>query len=139
VVTRYRYEGFVQAHREQGVRIDENLLFANAESRAQVDHAVETALEKGADCILCIDDGVCIRVLRKLRKMRVRVPEDIWVASFYDSEILATNIPAITALSFDTRELGREACKTLLVRLSGENAPEKTLLPYGVVLKDSTK
>jgi DNA-binding LacI/PurR family transcriptional regulator len=60
------------------------------------------------------------------------------VASFYNSTILENNTPTVTSLDFDTQELGREAARNLLAQLAGNPVQEKTLLPYEVVLKEST-
>ena len=37
------------------------------------------------------------------------------------------------------KELGMEACRTLLDLIDGKQVKERTLLPYEVVLKESTK
>jgi DNA-binding LacI/PurR family transcriptional regulator len=139
VVTRNRYQGFVQAYEDLGVELDESLIFMNQENKAHIDRAVEEALEKGVDCILCMDDAICDKVLRKLRQEDVNVPGEVKVASFYNSTILDNSMPSITSLSFDARELGMEACRNLFAQIEGEPVRERTLLPYEVVLKESTQ
>jgi DNA-binding LacI/PurR family transcriptional regulator len=104
-----------------------------------IERAVEKLLESKADCIACLDDAVCIHVLNKLRKEQIAVPEKMKVASFYDSSILASNLPSVTSLSFDARELGRAACKVLLELMEGKKVEPRTLLGYEVVLKESTQ
>ena len=37
------------------------------------------------------------------------------------------------------KELGMEACKNLLAQIENEKVPDRTLLSYEVVLKESTK
>ena len=86
-----------------------------------------------------MDDAICSQVLRKLRQEHVKVPNDVKVASFYNSSILENNVPSITSLSFNAKELGMEACKNLLAQIENEKVPERTLLSYEVVLKESTK
>ena len=46
---------------------------------------------------------------------------------------------ADNALSLLAKELGKEACKNLLGQIEGEEVPEKTLLSYEVVMKESTQ
>lgn len=58
---------------------------------------------------------------------------------FYDSTILENHVPSITSLAFDAKELGKVACRTLLDLVEGLEVKQKTLLPYEVVLKESTK
>lgn len=139
VVNQNRYKGYQQAYQEAGREVEETLVYRNLESCAFMDRAVEEVLEKGADCIVCMDDAICIQVLRKLRQEHIKVPQDIRVASFYNSSVLENNIPSITSLSFNARELGMEACKNLLAQIEGETVPDRTLLSYEVVLKESTK
>ncbi len=82
VVNQNRYKGYQQAYQEAGREVEETLVYRNLESRAFMDRAVEEVLEKGADCIVCMDDAICIQVLRKLRQEHIKVPQDIRVASF---------------------------------------------------------
>ena len=95
--------------------------------------------KKGADCILCLDDAICSRVLKVLREKHVKVPQDIRIASFYNSSVLENNVPSITSLDFDPKELGMVACRILLDLVEEKEVEGRTLLPYQVVLKESTK
>ena len=119
--------------------INSDLMFMNLESRAFVEKAVDDAINIGTDCILCMDDGICAQAMRRLRQKHVKVPNEVKVASFYNSSILENNVPTITSLSFDAKELGIKACKNLLHQIEGEETAERTLLPYEVVLKESTQ
>ena len=100
--------------------------------------AVEKLLQEQVDCIVCLDDAVCMHVLNKLRKEHISVPKQMKVASFYDSSILENNLPSITSLSFNARELGTVACKTLMELIEGNAVKQRTLLGYEVILKEST-
>ena len=68
-------------------------------------------MKQKAECILCMDDGICQNVLNILDKKGIKVPTDVRVASFYNSSLLNNYQPAITSLQFDPRELGMVACK----------------------------
>ena len=139
VVTQSRLRGFREAYQEMGEAVDESIIFLNQDNHVLVDKAVEEALERKADCILCMDDAICSRVLKNLRERHVKIPTDVRVASFYNSTVLENNIPSITSLKFDAREIGMVTCRTLLDLVEGQEVRERTLLPYEVVLKESTK
>ena len=139
VVTQSRLRGFREAYEKMGEVIDPTMLFLNLDNHVVIDKIVEEVLERKAECILCMDDAVCSRVLKKLREKNVKVPKDIRVASFYNSSVLENNVPSITSLSFDSKELGARACKNLLRQIEGEETENRTLLPYEVVLKESTQ
>ena len=69
-----------------------------------------------------------------------RVPQDVRVASVQRRHrFLENHVPSITSLAFDAKELGKVACRTLLDLVEGLEVKQKTLLPYEVVLKESTK
>ena len=139
VVNRRRLKGFKDAFAMAKKPVIPELLYLNLENRVNINHAVEEALEKKADCILCMDDGICSQVLRKLRQSHIKVPGEVKVASFYNSSVLQNNVPSITSLAFNAKELGVVACKNLLAQIEGEEVPSKMLLSYEVILKESTK
>lgn len=139
VVNQTRLSGVKEAYEQFGMDINSDLMFMNLESRAFVEKAVDDAINIGTDCILCMDDGICAQAMRRLRQKHVKVPNEVKVASFYNSSILENNVPTITSLSFDAKELGINACKNLLHQIEGEETAERTLLPYEVVLKESTQ
>ena len=139
VVTQSRLRGFREAYDKMNEQLDPTLLYLNLDNNVVIDRTVEEVLDRKADCILCMDDAICSRVLKRLREKQVSVPKDIRVASFYNSMVLDNNVPSITSLDFDSKELGMVACKSLLDLIEGVNVETRTLLPYEVVLKESTK
>lgn len=139
VVNQSRYRGFLQAFEESEKDTASKIVFWNLESSEQMDRAVDQALFENADCLLCMDDAICCQVLRRLREKQKKVPQDVRVASFYNSAVLENNIPSITALSFDARRLGAAACRNLLAQIGGEEFEERLLLDYAVVLGASTE
>ena len=139
VVTQSRIQGYMDAHKQAGVAINPEIVYVNIEKEVMIERAVEKILSEGVDCIVCMDDAVCIYVLNKLRKEKIAIPDKMKVASFYDSSILRNNLPSITSLSFNARELGVAVCKVLMELVDGNAVEPQTLLGYEVILKDSTK
>lgn len=139
VVTQRRIQGYVDAHEQAHIPVNQEIMYVNIEKEVMIERAVEKILDEGVDCIVCMDDAVCIHVLNKLRKEKITIPDEMKVASFYDSSILRSNLPSITSLSFHARELGAEACKILMELIDGNKVELQTLLGYEVILKDSTK
>lgn len=66
------------------------------------------------------------------------MPADIKVASMYNSVLLDNVVPAITAINYDPKELGYEACKVILNKISGEEVALKTLMGYNILMRGST-
>lgn len=139
LVTGSRQEGFRRAHEEHGVFLNEALIFVDVENQIQVMQAVNQALAADVEGIVCMDDIIAGLVMGCLREKGVPVPDDVRVASLYDSPQIEYTSPSVTSLRFDTRGLGRNACRILLGML-GETVSESELVQnYQVILRESTK
>ena len=138
-VTGSRYQGFLDAHQELGISVDENLIFMNADNQLVVSEAVSKLYAAGADGIVCMDDVICGMCMSSLREKKIQVPAQIKVASMYDSKNLEYHNPPVTSIRFDTVRLGKMACIKLL-KILGEN-PQEEMAPlnYQVVLRESTQ
>lgn len=139
IVSRNRYEGFRKGCENNHIVPDKEDIYLECNTRLMVEKAVQEILKHRVDGILCMDDKICHYVLQKLSQENVVVPRDIKVASFYDSAVLQSNNPSITALQFDTKALGIESCRVLLDLIEGKEVPKRTLLGYDIVLRASTK
>ena len=138
-VTQKRLKGFLKAFEDMGKTPEKDLIYMNSESMASIEWVVEEILKKGADCIVCMDDNICGRVLNKLKKAKVSVPKHMKVASFFNSNILENNVPPITSVAFDVKNLGMLACKVLIKMIEKEEVEPLNKIGYEVVLKESTK
>jgi DNA-binding LacI/PurR family transcriptional regulator len=124
---------------QQGIGLDQAVILMNINNDIRAMQAVEQALKEKVDGIICMDDTICTMTLSCLREKGVKVPGEIRLASLYDSSQLRNSIPSVTSLQFDTKELGRSACRALM-KILGENVEqEQPKLDYQVVLRESTK
>lgn len=138
MVNRSRYQGYRKAFLETNREINNELVFLNLNNNILIQKAVNTVLERGVDCILCSDDFICSKALSYIEESKVSIPNNVKVASFYNSNQLENHNPPITALNVNVKELGITACKHLISIISGETASHKSLLNYEIVLKKST-
>ena len=139
VVTQSRLMGFKDAFADSGLAVDESLVYMNLDNPVLLDGKLDDIIKREVDCIVCMDDAICMEVLYKLRREGISVPDQIRVASFYNSSMLETHDPSITSLDFDAKELGMLVCRTLLDMIEGQKVQKKTLLGYEVRLRESTK
>lgn len=139
VVTQSRLMGFKDAFADSGTVVDESLIYMNLDNPVLLDGKLDDIIKREVDCIVCMDDAICMEVLYKLRREGISVPDQIRVASFYNSSMLETHDPSITSLDFDAKELGMLVCRTLLDMIEGQKVQKKTLLGYEVRLRESTK
>ncbi|WP_024866920.1 LacI family DNA-binding transcriptional regulator [Butyrivibrio sp. FCS014] len=139
VISNTRYAGFMDAFKDAGISVDPSLIYLDVESMTKVRRILKDLLKKKIDGVICMDDNIAGEVISRCRDEHIRIPEDIRLASFYNSSILDNTMPSITSLNFNDRNLGAEAAKSLLELIDGNRVANKMLSNYEVVLKESTK
>ena len=139
IITQTRYEGYAAAFKEAGIDINKTLVYLDVENNQRIAGILKDLRKKNIDGVICMDDSLAGEVMARCREEHIRIPEDIRVASFYNSSILENMIPSVTSLNFNDRNLGAVAAKTLLAMIEGEEVESQKLKNYEVVLKDSTK
>lgn len=138
VVNRTRRQGYEDAFQNTGMQLENALIFEDCDRPDKIESAVERLVQENVQGIVCMDDVVCSVVLQILAGKDIPVPQQIQVASFYDSTLLRNNKPAVTSLLFDDKALGALTCRVLLRYLQGEKAEARTLLGYELVIREST-
>ncbi len=137
-VNQIRLAGIMRAHMQSHMYLDKSLIFYDTESEVVSEMAVEKCLAAKVDCILCMDDNICIGIIRALKKMEVKVPEDIRIASLHYSKQLEAYEPSISCIYQDDSELGREASRILYTYLNEGKKLPHMMVGYEMQIKDST-
>lgn len=139
LVSRNRWKGFQEGCVRYHRNIERNLIRLECTDKGKIYDAVEEIMEYHPDCIVCMDDRICSQVMVKLKDMRKMVPGDVRLASFYDKAFLQEFHPTVTAIAFDEKELGRQACQMLLDQINRVLVTRKQYLDYEIKLRESTK
>lgn len=137
-INRKRFQGIMKAYMESYMILDRNYVFYDTESENIAEMALEKVLASDCNCILCMDDNICMVVLRILRKKGVLVPEQIKIASLHNSSLLDEWYPPVSCVHFDVEELGKEAGRILYVYLTENKKLPKSVLGYELQMKAST-
>ena len=139
VITKTRYDGFMEAFKNAGFPVDSGLVYLDVENISKVGNILKELLKKNIDGVICMDDYLAGEVISRCRDEHIRIPEELRLASFYNSSILESAIPSVTSLNFNDRNLGAVAAKTLLDLIDNGTVKSRMLSNYEVILKESTK
>ena len=139
IITQTRLLGFSAAFEEAGLMLDQSLVYLDVENTSKVVDILKDIVKKKADGVICMDDSLAGEVIARCRDEHIKVPEDLKVASFYNSTLLEGAVPSVTTLNFNDRNLGATAAKTLLSLIDGEHVGNQMLKNYELILKESTK
>lgn len=87
--------------------------------------------------LFCSNDLLAISVIGALRRLGLKVPQDISVIGF-DGITVGTHLnPTLATVVQPSREMGQTATRLLLDRLSGKEAPSTVILPHNLRLGES--
>jgi LacI family transcriptional regulator len=139
-----RLAGFSEGLKKQNHKLNkENICeipFNNVE--AEVEKHIKRLLSRSnkLDAIFTLNNNLAVSVLKTLRKIGKRIPEDIALVSFDDIAAFELACPAITAVAQPVEEIGRSAVRKILSRLDTNDADKKPVpehLPVELVLRES--
>lgn len=141
IVNNARKEGFERAINEankRGLSVMSRS-FMNVNTAQDVSKIVDSLIKDDVQCIIAADDRICSYLIEKLQRDNIRIPKDIKVASFYNSELISNSKPRITCLQFDPENMGATATSILISYMEGKEVSSKTLIGYKVLINGSTK
>jgi LacI family transcriptional regulator, gluconate utilization system Gnt-I transcriptional repressor len=136
---RKRLEGARSAVKEHAGRDITEHTLAVGGSSALGEQLVEELLrrEPKVDGIVCTGDVLAFGVLRGLRRLGRRVPEDVGVVGFGDNEAGTCLQPALSTIRPPRAEIGRRAAEMILRRIDGQQSRVE-LLEAELIMREST-
>ncbi len=144
---RDRYDGFLLGMLDHRIpSSDYNILTAKRLQRDKVKAGYDVLSEYiqngnvNFDTIITTSDLIAVGVLKCLRELNYRVPEDIQVIGYDDISIAALVSPPLTTIHQDTTRLGQEAFNLLCeIMASDQHSPKQIVIENKLVIRDSTR
>lgn len=91
------------------------------------------------DAIVCSNDIAASNLAKTLKKLRIRVPDDVMLAGFDDVRIAGSMKPGLTTIRQPCFDIASTAFRTLLERMKNPAIPARQiLLDTTLVVRDST-
>ncbi len=143
IATKLRLDGYVQAHREKGMPVDEALVCVDA-SQAEGSEFVQLPaiidrmlnLPDPPTVLMCGNDKMALRTLLLLHAKGLHVPDDISLVGFDDYKVISENLlPQLTTVALPYFEMGVRAAELAMKPAH----PKRILSPCRVVERDSTR
>ncbi|MBI1281131.1 MAG: substrate-binding domain-containing protein [Anaerolineaceae bacterium] len=124
-----RYEGYVKALGNANIPLDSNIVKYGDFSVESAFKATQELISQPnpVEAIFAANNLMSLGVLRALRDVGKRVPEDVALIGFDDMPWLSEFSPPLTAVAQPSYELGQEAIHLLLRRIAQPSAPTRTV------------
>ncbi len=120
-VGKQRFMGYAEALKEHGIPLREELIL-KCDTPAVVKQLANKllALAEEADAIFAVNDFTAVAVMRFLMEHGYEVPGRMAIAGFGDDPIASVVQPGLTTVEQRGYDIGKEAARILIKRLSDE-------------------
>lgn len=138
-----RYQAYQGSLAELGFPLDLKLVSAPARWSEGVNAIKELLdnrkLRPGIDfgAVIAANSSMMLSAVRLLKERGIKVPDDLAVAGFDDSDESRIMIPPLTVACSNFQELGRKAVEIIVDMLNGNPVPEKTIIPAKLIIRQS--
>ncbi|MFH1851234.1 MAG: LacI family DNA-binding transcriptional regulator [Candidatus Neomarinimicrobiota bacterium] len=143
-ISHKRLDGYKQALADNGLEINEDMIICCHLSEESGARGTQILLSQSPrpDAICCVNDPVAVGVYQQLRKVGLKIPDDMGVTGFSNNPITAMLSPAMTTVDQHGYEMGRTAAKILLEEINDERAvtTDQTYLVDGeLIIRESSQ
>ncbi|GGJ28061.1 diguanylate cyclase domain-containing protein [Deinococcus roseus] len=128
-------EALQDAHLEVREDFFLNGEYSSQESREQVTRLLQRTHD--LDVVVCANDEMAEGAIQAINQQGLRVPEDIAVVGFDDSDHFRHVTPALTTVKQPMKEQGQLAAQTLLDMLAIHPVPAVLEVPTALVVRES--
>jgi DNA-binding LacI/PurR family transcriptional regulator len=136
-----RLLGYQRTLAQAGCSIDPALICPSGWNTDDAYAATFTLFSTSRDftAIFAASDMMAFGILRALRELQVRVPEDISVVGFDDIDLSQKSDPPLTTIRQDPLALSQKSVSALLQTIENKStAPSPLILPTQLVVRTST-
>lgn len=137
-----RYIGFVNALKDSGLELDEELCYFKNLTVKTGYQAIQRFTEnnKKFDGIVCASDEIAMGAINALREKGIRVPEDVSVIGFNNNILGEIFYPKLTTISQPSYDMGSVAVRMLIKILNKRELDNPNyVLNYEIIKRESTK
>ncbi len=128
-VGKLRADGFLQAMKQHGLEVDENLVIRTDNIDDFEDRAAPILANRLADGIFALDEHASVFAMKAGLQAGYRIPDELAVIGFADGLWSRRLTPSLSTVSQHGPEIGQAAARLLIERLeSGENAAFRTIV-----------
>ncbi|MGJ3223200.1 substrate-binding domain-containing protein [Geobacillus thermoleovorans] len=134
-----RYEGYLLALKDYGVKPNEEWMFCQAQEDETVIAGYIRELKRQPTAWFCVNDGLGFFVSTGLQQYGLKVPDDVSVCSFDNGQLSQIATPKITTVDIDLKRYGKRAVELLRWRWDNPNEPfQEVLLSTKLIKREST-
>lgn len=134
-----RHHGYMKALESVGIDVDSSLIKHGdfgIVSGYQLANAL-LDLNRPPTALFVANNRMTVGALRALRERKIRIPEQVAVASFDDVEFSFLSYAPVTAVVQPALEIGQKAAELVIRRICGQNEPARQAVRFrpGLIIR----
>lgn len=142
-ISKNRYNGYRDAMLQGKLQIEEEFVKV-CDNRADAEQVAREILEMGTvpDAFFAVNDETAIGILTTAKRMGYRIPQDISICGFTNSEQSTACDPPLTTVEQRGVEIGRQAADILIGKVEGifpKESIEKRIVKTRLITRQSTR
>lgn len=142
-VTMDRTMGVYRAMSRRGhILSTEDILYCEFDEQKAYENTLDYLKKYGKTkhtAFVCFSDLMALGVMKAVREMGYRIPEDFSITGFDGIPIAEYTVPPLTTVWQDMKANGYAGAKMLHARIEGKAPKEHKILPYKILERESVK
>jgi DNA-binding LacI/PurR family transcriptional regulator len=136
-----RFIGYQQGLREWGIEPSVDLICQLEEYPVEDLSPLTELLSRPnrPTAIVALNDYLAIKVMKVCRDLKLRIPQDLALIGFDNTDLAAQLEVPLTTVSQPIHEIGAQAVRFLLNKIGGFNqGPQRLILPTSLIIRESS-
>lgn len=135
-----RKHGYLEALRDNHLPIDRFMVACDKIDFNVACNATEKLLrhEERPDAILAFNDIITFAAYTTIKRMGLRIPEDVALIGFSDDPHTEYVTPRLSVIVDQSEEMGRAACRMLFKHIEGETNIQKMIVAQRLVIRNTS-
>ncbi|MBO4911816.1 MAG: GntR family transcriptional regulator [Butyrivibrio sp.] len=138
-----RHKGYAKALADAGIPYNpEDVIWFYTEDRAVHPYTtLQKMIKRGkkVDAIVAYNDQIAFHLIKAIRELNLKVPEDISITGYDHSQSTGNTDISLTTIAHPQQELGKIAAETLLKMIRNEDVEQRIVIEPKLIIGNSCK
>jgi DNA-binding LacI/PurR family transcriptional regulator len=134
-----RMTGFRKEMKKAGLKLHESEIVDQLNTEEDVINYIERNKNHLCSAYVASDSKIGFFLLRALKRIGKKVPEEIQVISFDDSILASLAEPSMTVINIDVAALGEKCADSILQEIQNGKVTANKLLPVSVIRRNTVR
>lgn len=139
-----RRSGYIKALNDAGLEVNESIIVHNNLRLNEGTEAIQKIVKTNAefDAVFCANDTTALSTIIYLKKLGIKVPDDVAVMGFSNEPFSEFVTPSISTVKQPGFLMGKKAAEIIINQIDGKTSiedVENIIMPTELIIRESSK